>query len=476
MKRLWKWYCDAPVQLKASVWYTFTQVLQKGVGFIIVPLYTRILTADEYGIYSMFNTWLEVMLIFGTLKVYGNSYNVGLAKFSDDRDRYTSATMGVGLVCTALFFLLFCFVPDLFEYWLGMPFAFICLLYLEVLFNPAYNLWAMQRRYDYHYVPLTLVTIAMTIATPVIGIALVYALPSRTLGAVLGKCLPPVIAGAACFFIILKQGKSLYNSKYWRYAISFNLPLIFYYLAQVFLYQMDRIMIQHLESESKVAIYSVANAAAFFLSIVTTAVNMTFIPFMFQKLKAQKQESIKKVSLFIMIMVALLHMCLIVLAPEAMRIMAPESYQEGVWLIPPLVASVFLAFVAQIYCNVEFYYEKKFYLMWTSIFVCLCNVILNYVFISRFGYIAAGYTSLASYILYLAGHMCAVRYIQKKEKEKPVFDNRAVLLICIVFVLFSVMATLLYGHMLLRYGVVMAIIILFIWKKDWIIMQFKAMR
>lgn len=439
------------VQLKSSFWYTVSQIFQKGIGFIIVPLYTRILSSQEYGRYNIFYSWYEVMIVFGTLRIYANSFNVGLAKYENDRDRYTSSMVGLGGVCSLCFFGVLCLFHVSFEKWLEMSFPFILLLFVEIFWNPSLNLWSQRQRYDYHYKALNAVTMISTAMTPVIGFILIAILPNKALGAILGKSLPQIMAGVLCAFLILRKDRTLYNRAYWTYALQFNLPLIFYYLAQVLLNQMDRIMIQKMGTVSQVGIYSVANAAAHTLSIVSSAINVSFIPYMFQKMKAHKEGQIRNLANVLVVLVAVCNMCLVMLAPEAMKLMAPSEYQDGIWLIPPLVTNTFIAFVYQMYCNVEFYYEKKFFLMWASIGVCVCNFILNYIFIGKLGYVAAGYTTMISSMICFGAHYFCVKRILKKEKGEEVFSNRFILMVCILFTLFSGAMMLVYDYVVIRY-------------------------
>lgn len=450
-------YRKMSVQAKASLWFMITQCLKKGIGFIIVPLYTRLLTAGEYGNYTIFYSWYEVMLVFGTLKLYGNSYAVGMTKFEKDRQHYTSSMLGLGLLCTFVFYITAGLFKDNFIQWLGMSVPLISLLFLEILMDTPYNLWAQSQKFDYKYKGITILTMIVLLLTPIIGVTLVWCMEDKALGAILGKGIPAILAGLFCMIVILKQSKTVFVKKYWSYALGFNIPLIFYYLAQVLLNQMDRIMIRFMNGEVKVGIYSVANAAAYTLGIVASVINVSFIPYMFKNMKAHKEDRIKALGNQLMFVVALLQILLIAVAPEAMKILATEEYQEGVWLIPPLVASVFISFVYQMFINVEFYYEKKFFLMWASIAVCVCNLVLNYVGISLYGYLAAGYTTLISNILCLIAHMLCVKNITKKENQSQVISYRFTILISIGFLAVSSIFMMLYYHIAIRYALIAVI-------------------
>lgn len=205
MNSLLKKYHKIPAPAKASLWFTVTQIFQKGVGFIVVPLYTRILTSYDYGRYTIFTSWYEVMLIFGTLRLYSNSFSVGLTKYGEDKDRFTSALLGFGWVCTLFFYFFAVLFHKLFEKWLEMPFYLISLLFLEIFWQPAFGLWSQRQRYAFKYKALNVVTAVSTVTTPLLGLLLIMLLHDQGLGAILGKCLPQIFAGVFCAFLILKK-------------------------------------------------------------------------------------------------------------------------------------------------------------------------------------------------------------------------------------------------------------------------------
>ena len=64
-----KKYKNAPVAVKASVAYTVCNIIQKSLSFITVPLFTRLLTTDEYGQFSVYTSWQGILAIFITLNL-----------------------------------------------------------------------------------------------------------------------------------------------------------------------------------------------------------------------------------------------------------------------------------------------------------------------------------------------------------------------------------------------------------------------
>ena len=56
-------------EVKASSAYVICSVLQRCLTFITLPLFTRILTTDEYGISTVYTSTMAVVIIFTTLNL-----------------------------------------------------------------------------------------------------------------------------------------------------------------------------------------------------------------------------------------------------------------------------------------------------------------------------------------------------------------------------------------------------------------------
>ncbi|MEG1186120.1 MAG: oligosaccharide flippase family protein, partial [Eubacterium sp.] len=50
--------------LSSSIIYVFGSFLTGGIAFITTPIFTRLLTPEDFGITSVFMTWVSVFTIF----------------------------------------------------------------------------------------------------------------------------------------------------------------------------------------------------------------------------------------------------------------------------------------------------------------------------------------------------------------------------------------------------------------------------
>lgn len=87
-------------------------------------------------------------------------------------------------------------------------------------------------------------------------------------------------------------------------------------------------------------------------------------------------------------------------APECIYVLGGSEYKEAVWVVPPVCMSVYFIMLYSLVSTVTFYYEKTKSIMVSSCIIAIFNIILNSIFIKRFGMAAAGYTTLVCYVLY----------------------------------------------------------------------------
>ena len=79
-----KRYIDMAAPAKAALWFTMCNFLLKGISFITVPMFTRLLPSEEYGKLSVFTSYEQVILILATWEIQLGAYQKGIFKYTED--------------------------------------------------------------------------------------------------------------------------------------------------------------------------------------------------------------------------------------------------------------------------------------------------------------------------------------------------------------------------------------------------------
>ena len=75
MLSLYKKYESLPLPVKAGFWFTISNVLLRGISFLTLPIFTRIMSTDQYGVLSLYQSWVMIISIVITLNVWTGGFN-----------------------------------------------------------------------------------------------------------------------------------------------------------------------------------------------------------------------------------------------------------------------------------------------------------------------------------------------------------------------------------------------------------------
>ena len=479
LKKLLEQYKKLSAPVKASLWFLICGFLQKGISMLTTPVFTRIMTEEQYGKFSVYHTWLSVVQIIVTLNLAAGVYVRGLVKNEDDQDRFSSAMLGLSTTCILVWTVIYALFRNAFNNLLGISTVMVAAMLVEAWAQIAYQFWTNREKVAYRYKKLVILTLTYVTLKPALGaVCVLWADEMQQAEArILATVVINLLLFTGLYITIFKKGRQFFNKKYWLYALKFNIPLLPHYLSQIVFNQSDRLMINSICGPSEAAYYTVAYTIAMVLQILNTSVSATMNPWIYRSLKDKQYKNIGKVSYSILGVIALLNLAVVLGAPEVLRIMAPESYQAALWVIPPVTVGVYFSFLCDVFVAFEFYFEKTHYVTIATIANAVLNVVLNAFFIPRFGFVAAGYTTLCCFILYAFTHYLIMKRIVKTYLDNAKIYNSKIIVGLGVCLMAGAAATmLLYKTVLIRYGLLLVLGALAVWKRKKIAGLLKTMK
>lgn len=428
---------------------------------ITTPIFTRIMTSSEYGQFNVFYSWLGIISIFVCLNLYCGVYEQGVVKFDRDRKVFSSSlqglTLSLAIIWLVIYFSFSSFWNSLFSL---TTFQMVCMLII-IWETAAFSFWVVEQRVLLNYKVLVFITFISSLLQPIISILFMSFMEDKVTARILGITVVEVLFYTPFVFKQFYVGKIFFSKRYWKYSVLFNLPLIPHYLSQTVLNSSDRIMIEKMVGSSEAGIYSLAYSISNIMLIFNTAMLQTLNPWIYRKIKEKRVYDITRIVYVALCCIAIVNVLLIFFGPEIVAVFGPDEYSNAKWIVPPVAMSVFFVFCYSIFADFEFYYQKTHLIMTASIVGAILNIILNYIFINIFGYYAAGYTTLACYMIYCLGHYIFMKKIVKENiGEKPIFDQYILLMITICFLTVGFLLMFTYELILVRYGIIGVILIL----------------
>ncbi len=454
-------YKKLSVVAKASIWALIANIIQRGMSVLVVPIFTRILTVEEFSQYTLYQSWHDLFIIFSSLNVFSYAIYSGLKEFDDDKDRFISSAQifvtGLSVICLFIYYIINIFIKDI----TGFPMSIMILMFLDILFFSAFNIWAGRERYEFRYKLMTILSILMGILSQLLGIVAVYISTNRGYGRIYASAFVNIIIGLAIYIYCLKKANFKFSKKYIKFFLTYCIPLIPHFLSFQVLSKFDRIMIGKMCSEAEAGVYSLAYNLSYFTQIVNDSIIKVLTPWTYKIIKQRENlKKLKKNTNFLILLVALVNIVLILFAPELMRIFAPAEYSKAIYIVPAVSASVYFMFLFNIFANIEYYYNETKYVGVASVAAAVCNIVLNAIFIKKYGFIAAGYTTLVSYILYAIGHFIFMRKVCKKNANGiDYYDNKFIFITSLIFTILAILIIPFYKSIVIRYILILIIFV-----------------
>lgn len=459
-------YDTVPIEVKATGWFMLCNIIQRGISVITTPIFTRILTIDQYGEFTLYQSWLSIFTLLSTFRITYSVFNKGMSKFKFERNEFTLSMQTTMSIITTIVLLVYLTFQDGINSFTEMSTFITLAMFMEIYFSSAIQLWSLKHRYEFHYRIIILPTLLLAFLNPILGIFVVTVSDSKGMARIISSVAVQVLFGIVFYIINIKNSKGLFNFNHAKFAIIFNMPLIPHYLSTYMLDQADRIMIQKICGYGDAAIYSVAYNAGTLMKIVTDAINNSIIPWIYQQLEEENYQKIEKYVFLVQVFIALTCILFVLIAPECMMILGGKDYIQAMYVIPPVAGSIFFIFFFSIVSNIEFYYDANKFTMYISIAGAMLNTILNSIFIRRFGYLAAGYTTLVSYVFFAIVHYAFMTILIKKKIGIILIHPKKIILLSITLILIIISMNYFYNYNILRYMLVTSLLLLLFFKRN----------
>ena len=438
---------DDSKALKSGFWYLIANFVIKAMALITTPIFTRLLTKEQFGDYSNWFSWTSIALIIITMSMESSLISAKF-DFEGKLEQYDLSLIGITLVSASFWALIVNVFWPFFTDLLNLSTVYINYMLLYCFFHEVINIFQVNERYHFRYKRAVYVALMVAVSTTAVSIFLVLNMQDRLAGRVMGTVLPIVIIGAflCCYF--LKYGKRI-DFSVWPYALRICIPFIPHLLSLTILNSVDRIMITKICGSSDTALYSVAYTCGHMVTILMTSMNSAFSPWLGEKLHEEKYEEIRKVTRYYISMFCILAILIMFLSPEVLVILGGRSYLEAKYVMTPVAMGCVCQFLYTLFVNVEQYKKNTIGMAIASVSAALLNYVLNLIFIPIYGYIAAAYTTLVSYLFLLIVHMLLVKRMGYEKTYSYIYIIR----VTFVMMAVTIGVNFLYKYSPIRYAV-----------------------
>lgn len=388
-------------------------ILLKVISFVTIILVGYVMTDQEYGNLSTFNTWITIFSVFIGFQ-FGGSLQNALLEY--DRKKYHSYCASLIVFATVMFLVVcipsFIFKQSLSEF-LKVDSIFMYILLPQCFFSFLVNFMSTYFLSQKMVKKNLIWTLVFCVSVAFFSILFAVIIDYKEFGYSLGVFIPNAVMGTISLIYFMVKSKLKFDLKYLKFALLFSLPLVMHMLGSVILGQSDKIMIRFMMNESQTGQYTMTHNYAMLLNSVWVAFNGVFIPYYYDNLKNNKMDVLKSQSKNYYILFTSVSLSFILVGREIVRFIINEKFYDGLSIFELSVLAQYFIFLYSFSVNYEFYKKKTVWIAVGTIITAGINILLNYFFINLWGIFGAALASAISYCFLIMFHELIARVVIK---------------------------------------------------------------
>ena len=136
--------------LKSGLWYTIANFATRGISFLTMPIFVRLMTTDEVGQYVNLTTWIALLTPVLTLSL-NSSVPVAKYDYREKINEYITSVLVLGSAVTAACYFGSIGFSDVVKSLLKFDNLQLHIMFLYLLFCPALQMLQIKSRLDYQY-------------------------------------------------------------------------------------------------------------------------------------------------------------------------------------------------------------------------------------------------------------------------------------------------------------------------------------
>lgn len=271
--------------VSAGIGYTIGNFFIKGISFLTIPVFTRILSTSDYGEYNTYMAYESILFIIMGFALHSSIKNAKY-EYGKKLDEYVSSVWLILVLNLIIFLILGNIFSKSIELIVGFNVKIINLLIIQSFSTSVITYYNSRISLDYKYKQFLILALINTLIN--IGLSLVLCLwvypdDSRYLGRILGGVVATTLTACVMTYFILKRARPIVNLKYWRYGLSISIPLIPHIISQMILSQFDRIMIKNIIGSTEAGIYSFTYNISMILQVAISSFDNAWTPWFLKR-------------------------------------------------------------------------------------------------------------------------------------------------------------------------------------------------
>jgi len=435
--------------------YSFGNILSAFVSFLLLPVYTRLLSPGDYGILELLNLLAAILgILFGLLVSNGYSRIYFDSKDGNYRRKLFATGQIFTFLCAVLFTVMIFINVDWFSQTIlnedvgKLPVFLITLstIFFVMLRIPLANL--QIRQLPKQYITVNLAGFVLTVFTTIVFVVF-YGF--GVLGVLYGQLIGNVIQFVFLGIYSRKEYEIGFSLTQLGVMLSFAVFLIPANLSALILNMSNRWFLQEYQTLGDVGLYSLgAKFASVIPMLFIEPVKQAFSPYLYEQIENPEKlkKTLSEFSRLFFIGLSIVVVGISMLTREAIMIIADKSFygSQNVTFILS-VSFLFLGLAGIIVQGIQVV-KKTWIITVIWIFSSFVNVLLNFWLVPLYGRMGAATATMISVII-----ICICYFIAIAKVYPVKFNYFAFIIVVFLTIIFN------YFSSSIDYGIVVSVFI-----------------
>ena len=404
---------------KDTAIYGLSSIVGRFLNYLLVPLYTAKFSAASggYGIITNIYAYVALAMVLLTFGMETTYFRFTNKTHTDSETVYSTTLISVGtvsLLFAVLVLLLLSPISQLMGYgehpdYVGVMAAtvaidaFLCIPFAHL----------RQQKKAMKFAALKLLNIVMSI---LLNVFYFVWMNGNDVGYVFYINLFCTAMLAVCLITEYTGFRWRLDSKLLRIMLSYSWPILVLGIAGILNQTADKMLFPYIyqgaDMREQLGIYGACSKIAMIMAMITQAFRFAYEPIVFAGVKDKDQHEMYTQAMKYFVIFTLLAFLLVVGYMDILKyIVRNQDYWVGLKVVPIVMAAEIMM---GIYFNLSFWYKLIDKTIWGAVFSgigCLVLLVVNIVFVPRYGYMACAWGGFAGYgVAMLASYFVGQKY------------------------------------------------------------------
>ena len=382
----------------------FSSSINKYLSVILIPIYTRFISPEGYGVISIIAIASAILVTLTTLAL---TNGISRYIYYFDKEQVTkdeviwSPLIFITILSLFVVSFLLLFSNEISMMIFGVTdFSYVIRISLITLFFSNFNSTGIAilvfEKKVYEVLKLNIIQIFFTTVSSLILLILF----DRGLNGIIeAGLICQVLLLPFVYFLCLKNYKICFNNEILSKQLKFSLPLTIAIFAFFFIDSSDRYVLSIFLPLSEVGLYNIGYQGALFIMILVDGFSLSWPPFYYSNNKNGEGQLICSKVFYAFLHIALIFVLFVSLfAPIVLELLTPYEFHNAYSIVPYVVFAYALKGPYIIFLMGLLMKNKTGLQLIIEIFAALLNIILNIYLIQKIGREGAALSTLASYL------------------------------------------------------------------------------